>query len=407
VIGSITGNVRFVDQGTVATTGADPMVVGGRYELGALLGTGASAVVRRASDRISGQTFAVKLFHVGASAHDRRRQQREMRALAMLHHPGLVALHDGGVEDGRPFIVTDLVEGPTLAERLEKGPLDPDDALRIGARLADALAHVHRGGIVHRDLKPANVLLGADGPRLADFGIARALDGTAVTGTGYVVGTAAYLAPEQVRGEWVGPEADVYALGLVLLESLTGRREYPGALVESATARLHRPPGIPDHLPFALDSALRAMTALDPADRPTAADVAAMLAAGSARRGRRGAHRRSAARSPRLAGAATAVAVAVAVTTAALPSVERPAAPAAPRELVLPEVHRGAVVPLPEASSRVPSAVVPVDVVAATLSEGRDAARRRADAVAKTLNVRKRADSGEPAGTPRQTGRRR
>jgi serine/threonine protein kinase len=200
VIGWITGNVRFVDQGTVATTGADPMVVGGRYELGALLGTGASAVVRRASDRISGQTFAVKLFHVGASAHDRRRQQREMRALATLHHPGLVALHDGGVEDGRPFIVTDLVEGPTLAERLEKGPLDPDDALRIGARLADALAHVHRGGIVHRDLKPANVLLGADGPRLADFGIARALDGTAVTGTGYVVGTAAYLAPEQVRG---------------------------------------------------------------------------------------------------------------------------------------------------------------------------------------------------------------
>ena len=224
----ITGNAPTVDERTVATAGADPAVVGGRYELGALLGTGASAVVRRASDRVSGRTFAVKLFHAGASAHDRRRQQREMRALATLHHPGLVALHDGGVEDGRPFIVTDLVEGPTLAERLEAGPLDPDEVLRLGARLADALAHVHRGGIVHRDLKPANVLLGADGPRLADFGIARALDGTAVTGTGYVVGTAAYLAPEQVRGEWVGPEADVYALGLVLLEALTGRREYPG-----------------------------------------------------------------------------------------------------------------------------------------------------------------------------------
>ena len=198
------------------------------------------------------------------------------------------------VEDGRPFIVTDLVEGPTLAERLEVGPLDPDEVLRIGARLADALAHVHRAGIVHRDLKPANVLLGADGPRLADFGIARALDGTAVTGTGYVVGTAAYLAPEQVRGEWVGPEADVYALGLVLLESLTGRREYPGALVESATARLHRPPGIPTGLPFALDTALRAMTALDPADRPAAADVATMLAAAPSRRGRRRARRASA-----------------------------------------------------------------------------------------------------------------
>ena len=160
---------------------------------------------------------------------------------------------------------------------------------RIGARLADALAHVHSNGIIHRDLKPANVLLGTDGrPRLADFGIARALDGTAVTGTGYVVGTAAYLAPEQVRGEWVGPAADVYALGLVLLEALTGRREYPGALVESATARLHRPPNIPDSLPSDLRTTLFAMTALEPAVRPTAAEVVGLLGTGSSRRDRGG-----------------------------------------------------------------------------------------------------------------------
>ena len=343
----ITGNAPTVDERTVVTAGADPAVVGGRYELGALLGTGASAVVRRARDRVSGRTFAVKLFHAGASAHDRRRQQREMRALAALHHPGLVALHDGGVEDGRPFIVTDLVEGPTLAERLDVGPLDPDEVLRIGARLADALAHVHGAGIVHRDLKPANVLLGADGPRLADFGIARALDGTAVTGTGYVVGTAAYLAPEQVRGEWVGPEADVYALGLVLLESLTGRREYPGALVESATARLHRPPGIPTGLPFALDTALRAMTALDQFDRPAAADVATMLAAGPSRRSRRrsGAHRRARPVSPRIAGAATILAVAAVVTAAALPSAEHAVPSVTPRDPVGPETRAVAVVP--------------------------------------------------------------
>jgi eukaryotic-like serine/threonine-protein kinase len=402
------GNARSVKLDTATAVSDELAVVGGRYELGALLGTGASAVVRRASDRVSGRTFAVKLFHAGASAHDRRRQQREMRALATLHHPGLVALYDGGVEDGRPFIVTDLVEGPTLAERLEVGPLDPDEVQDIGARLADALAHVHQGGIVHRDLKPANVLLGVDGPRLADFGIARALDGTAVTGTGYVVGTAAYLAPEQVRGERVGPEADVYALGLVLLESLTGRREYPGALVESATARLHRAPGIPEHLPFALDSALRAMTALEPGDRPTAVDVATMLSAGSARRGRRGAHRRAAGRSPRLAGAASVVAVAVAVTTAALPSVGHPGPSATPREVVVPEVRKGAVIPIPEASTWAPaSAVVPVDVVAATLSEGAEAARRRAEAVAKSLSVRTRADSGERAGTPQRTVQRR
>lgn len=365
MIQPITGNAPGVDERSVATVGADPTVVGGRYELGSLLGTGASAVVRRASDRVTGRTFAVKLFHAGASAHDRRRQQREMRALAMLQHPGLVALHDGGVEGDRPYIVTDFVDGPTLAERLEAGPLDADEVRRLGARLADALAHVHRGGIVHRDLKPANVLLGSDGPRLADFGIARAVDGTAVTGTGYVVGTAAYLAPEQVRGEWVGPEADVYALGLVLLEALTGRREYPGALVESATARLHRPPAIPDGISASLSTALQAMTALEPAARPTAAQVAALLTAGSRRRG---AHRRAAKRmaSPRVAGAVTVLAVAAAVTVAALPSAEPAAQP-----LVRTEPATRAVVPGPA------SAVVPIDRVTAALGEGADAVRRQ------------------------------
>ena len=385
MIDRITGNARSVDERSVATAGADPVVVGGRYELGALLGTGASAVVRRASDRVTGHTFAVKLFHAGASAHDRRRQQREMRALATLHHPGLVELHDGGVEGDRPFIVTDLVEGPTLAERLEVGPLDPDEVLGIGARLAGALAHVHQGGIVHRDLKPANVLLGADGPRLADFGIARALDGTAVTGTGFVVGTAAYLAPEQVRGEWVGPEADVYALGLVLLESLTGRREYPGALVESATARLHRAPGIPAGLPFALDTALRAMTALDPADRPAAADVATMLAAAPSRRGRRaGAHRRARPVSPRIAGAATILAVAAVLTAAALPPAEQAAPSVTPRDAVGPETRAVAVVPAPWESAAV---AVPLHRMAATLGESAAAARLQAEAVEKELRI--------------------
>jgi hypothetical protein len=399
VIDRITGNARSVDERSVATVGADPTVVGGRYELGALLGTGASAVVRRASDRITGRAFAVKLFHAGASAHDRRRQQREMRALATLHHPGLVALHDGGVEGDRPFIVTDLVEGPTLAERLETGPLDPDDVRRLGARLADALAHVHGGGIVHRDLKPANVLLGADGAKLADFGIARAVDGTAVTGTGYVVGTAAYLAPEQVRGEWVGPEADVYALGLVLLEALTGRREYPGALVESATARLHRPPGIPDGLPASLHTALETMTALEPAVRPTAAQVAAMLAVESCRGRRRGAHRRSAGRhaSPRIAGAATILAVAAAVTAAAMPSAEP--APV-PQPTVRSEPVVG-VVPAPDASSWLPASAVATDRVAATLGDGADAARQRAAAKALKIPQRTTRDARTP-----QTARR-
>jgi eukaryotic-like serine/threonine-protein kinase len=255
-----------------------PRLVAGRYELGAVVGIGASAVVHRAWDTQAGRSVAVKLFRAGASAYDRRQQRQEMQVLARLDHPGLVALHDGGVADGRPFVVTDLVEGPTLAERILDGPLPPETVRDLGARLADALVHVHAGGIVHRDVKPANVLLG-DGsrPRLADFGIARALDGTAATATGFVVGTAAYLAPEQVRGESVGPEADVYALGLVLLEALTGTREYPGLAAESATARLHRRPAVPPGLPRGLGAALRAMTATEPALRPTAAASAAAL----------------------------------------------------------------------------------------------------------------------------------
>jgi hypothetical protein len=384
-----------VDGQNVATP--HPAVLGGRYELGATLGSGASAVVRRAWDRVSGRAFAVKLFHAGASTHDRRRQQREMRALAALHHPGLVGLHDGGVEAGQPYIVTDLVEGPSLAERIAKRPLDPDEVCRIGARLADALAHVHASGIVHRDLKPANVLLGADGrPRLADFGIARALDGTAVTGTGYVVGTAAYLAPEQVRGEWVGPEADVYALGLVLLEALTGRREYPGALVESATARLHRAPDIPATLSSGLRTALHAMTALEPAARPTAAEVAGLLSADSGRERRgygRGLHRRPRGRhaaAPRAVGMAAALAAAATITATALPTSAPFGRPAA---------SSGAVVPAPVGGS-VPTAVVPVDEVAGTLGEGADAARRRAGALASSFALR----DGPAAAVARTSG---
>ena len=262
-------------------------LIAGRYALGRVLGVGSSAVVHRARDLRSGDDVAVKRFHAGVSSHDLRQQHREMAVLARLDHPGLVGLHDGGTEDGRPFVVTDLVEGPTLAQRISAGPIAPGAVRTLGRQLAEALAHVHSGGIVHRDVKPANVLLDGLRPRLADFGIARALDGTSATATGCVVGTAAYLAPEQVRGEQVGPPVDVYALGLVLLEALTGRREYPGLAVESATARLHRCPVVPRGLPGGLSELLDAMTRNDPAQRPTAAEVATVLATDPARRTRR------------------------------------------------------------------------------------------------------------------------
>ena len=224
--------------------------------------------------------MAVKVYRPDGSGHPTQ-QHRELEALTSLRHPGLVALLDGGTEpgpDGRTYVVTDLVEGPSLARRLDAGPLSADEVRVLAIGLADALAHVHAHGFVHRDVKPANILLEhGHKPRLADFGIARALDGTVYTATGAVAGTAAYLAPEQVRGEAVDPSVDVFALGLVLIEALTGQREYPGTMVESATARLHRRPVVPAGLPPDLAAVLAAMTDPDPAARPSAAAVATGL----------------------------------------------------------------------------------------------------------------------------------
>ena len=263
-------------------TPADNAPVAGRYTLDQIIGAGATAVVHEGRDLVTDQPVAVKVYRPDGAARQRLQQHREIAALTQLRHPGLVTLRDGGTEpgpDGRTYLVTDLVEGPSLADRLLDGPLDVRSVRDLTARLAAALAHVHAHGFVHRDIKPANILLDrGHEPRLADFGIARALDGTVATATGVVAGTAAYLAPEQVRGAPVEAAADVYALGLVLLEALTGRREYPGTVIESATARLHRRPVVPPGQPWNLTALLETMTDPDPAGRPTAAAVASALA---------------------------------------------------------------------------------------------------------------------------------
>lgn len=268
--------------GRPGTGGVDGLL-GGRYALRDVVGIGSSAVVHRADDLRTGRVVAVKLFSTAGTPVDLRRRRREIDALTRLRHPGLVRLLDGDPTGPRPFVVTELVEGPTLAQALAEGPLRPERVRRLGAVVAAALAVVHAGGFVHRDVKPANVLLdGAGHPRLADFGIAWTVDGATATTTGTVVGTAAYMSPEQVGGQDVGPATDVYALGLVLVEALTGRREYPGPALESAVARLSRAPRVPVGLPATLRSTIEGMTRTDPRERPGAAEVAVLLSGADA-----------------------------------------------------------------------------------------------------------------------------
>ncbi|WP_241984478.1 serine/threonine-protein kinase [Cryobacterium sp. Hb1] len=261
-----------------------------RFSIESLVGAGGMASVYRATDTALGRTVAVKLFRVDGGASEPERQSGEIALLASLNHFALVTLFDAGtaVVDGasRTFIVMEFVDGPDLRTRIESGPLPSLDVAIMGADLAEALHYVHEQGIIHRDVKPANVLLAPSGfpgrgmhAKLADFGIARLLDETRLTATGSLLGTASYLSPEQALGGVIAAPTDVYSLGLVLLECLTGVRAYPGTAVESAIARLQRQPEIPSQLGHRWTDVLRAMTARDFADRPTAADAAGLLRA--------------------------------------------------------------------------------------------------------------------------------
>ncbi|MFJ2978651.1 protein kinase [Curtobacterium sp. NPDC087082] len=259
-------------------------VFGGRYRVTGTLGHGGMASVYRAVDEQLGREVAVKVFRIGAVDHgERARAEAEIQTLAALRSPALVTLYDAALDDvdGDSYLVMELVPGSDLATRLREGPLDRATAAGVGAQVADGLAAAHAQGIVHRDVKPANVLLESDGVhvKLADFGIALLRDGARATQTGTVMGTAAYIAPEQVLAQPITGKADVYALGLMLLEALTGKQPFPGSAVESATARLTRGPEIDPHLPTAWRTLLHVTTAQDPADRPSAAEAAQRLRA--------------------------------------------------------------------------------------------------------------------------------
>lgn len=257
-----------------------PELLGGRYRLEGLIGQGGMADVHRATDTRLNRPVAVKIFGPGNDPTADQRFQQEAQVMANLSHPGLVGVHDFAVEPQRAYLVMELVDGPTLRQVIESEQLPPDEIRQIGLEVAQTLDYVHGQGVTHRDIKPSNILLGADGrAKLADFGVASLLGADGHTAAGEIVGTPAYLAPEQIRGGEVGPPADIYALGLVLLECWTGRQEYQGEGIEGAAERLNRSPVIPRDTPEPLRAAISEMTATDPRRRPTARDVAGMLSA--------------------------------------------------------------------------------------------------------------------------------
>ncbi|MBT2475756.1 serine/threonine protein kinase, partial [Microbacterium sp. ISL-103] len=256
----------------------------GRYVLHDHVGQGGMATVYRAEDAHLGRTVAIKMIHEGdGPVASIERAHTEKALLASLSHPSLVTLYDAQLEPKRPqYLVMEFVDGPTLAERMAAGPLPPKDVARITRDLAEGLTAVHAAGIVHRDVKPSNVLLrrGRSGralaAKLADFGIACSIENTRLTTPGIVLGTLTYMAPEQLRDADPGTPVDIFSLGLVALEALSGEPGYPSLASgrAAAIARLMNPPTISETVPDEWRDLLTRMTRLEPEERPTAVEVA-------------------------------------------------------------------------------------------------------------------------------------
>jgi eukaryotic-like serine/threonine-protein kinase len=263
-------------------TPTDASVLGGRYTLLTVLGTGGMATVWRARDEILGREVAVKVLSPRHAADPEflARFEREARHAAAVSHPRLVTVFDCGVEDDTPFIVLELVAGRTLRQVLdETGMLPPGQAVTVAAAVCEGLEAAHTAGLVHRDITPANIVLNGGDVKILDFGIARA-DGTrAATATGTVLGTAAYLSPEQASGQTSGPQSDLYSLGCVLFEMLTGRPPFTAdSAVGLAYRQVHDDPGPPSAwrpgVPARLDHVTALLLAKEPGARPPGAGAA-------------------------------------------------------------------------------------------------------------------------------------
>jgi len=288
------GTLGFVTQPAQITRN----VVLGRYAMGPVLGRGATAVVHRAEDLHTGEPVAVKVVPSELGLADR--VGVEARAAMRLAHPGIVPLRDFGEDHECLYLVWELVEGPSLAELMRAADRPSDRGMvRMAGEVLDALAHAHSRGVVHRDVKPGNILIGADGrAHLTDFGVARLSGESGLTLTGSLVGTVAYMAPEQALGDQVGPAADVYSACLVLYECLTGVNPIaapsPGETARRAAAGAvpplsHARPDLPGALVRAVDAGLRRTADARPA-AAALADELAVLRGGMAaarRRGRR------------------------------------------------------------------------------------------------------------------------
>src|SRR6266446_2207130 len=214
----------------------------GPYEIGAALGAGGMGEVYRALDTRLDRTVAIKILpdRLSADPIGKQRFEREAKTISRLNHPHICVLHDVGSQDGVSYLVMECVEGETLAKRLEKGPLPLEQVLKYGMHIADALDKAHRSGVVHRDLKPGNIMLTSTGAKLLDFGLAKPVAALAsiatvtaaqvspMTEQGAIVGTVQYMSPEQVEGRELDGRSDIFSLGAVLYEMLTGERAFEG-----------------------------------------------------------------------------------------------------------------------------------------------------------------------------------
>ncbi|MGW3663670.1 serine/threonine-protein kinase [Streptomyces sp. NPDC005141] len=272
----------------MGTEGENVRVIAGRYRLEARIGRGGMGVVWRATDQLLGRRVAVKELALDDSLSaeeaglQRDRTLREARAVAQLHHPHIIVVHDVVVDDERPYIVMELIDGGSLAERISAdGPVDAREAARIGIDLLGALRRAHEAGVLHRDLKPANVLVeaGTDRVVLTDFGIAQVAGATTLTESGAFVGSPEYTAPERMSGARTGPESDLWSLGALLCTVLSGaspfRRDSLGGILHAVVVDEIRPPA----QAAPLLPVVRGLLERDPERRLDAAEAERMLRA--------------------------------------------------------------------------------------------------------------------------------